>query len=363
MKNLSRTIAALLLCLPCLALPAGSLSLTPSPLSNPQHSAGRHFGVMAIMPQHHNTSTPALYPATRACSDEGRTTPPVLAEPPSSSPFTIRAPFRLAGRLIIVQAEIDGQKGNFILDTGAEKLVINERHFGKGWRDARSTKAGMLGNVAEGHSCRLINLAWQGMSFKKVKADVVDLSHLEEQKNFPILGLIGYEIVKDYELLIDFQQRQIVLTRTNETGERLDNLAAIAPPVDSLPFSLARHMAVLDGDINGHGVAFGLDSGAEYNLLNRKAGREVLSNFEAMQHAAIHDAGGRASTELPAGRLYQLNIQNLSCSGMPTVLMNMDNLNRLLQSRLDGVLGAEFLATRRTIINYKKKKLYFLEWE
>lgn len=363
MKNLSRTITALLLCLPCLTLSAGSLSLNPSPLSNPQLSSGRHFGVMAIIPQNHNTATPVLYPATRAYSDERRTTPPVLAAPAAPSPFTIRAPFRLAGRLIIVQGEIDGQKGNFILDTGSEKLVLNEKHFGKGWREEKSGKIGVLGNVEKEHSCLLINLDWQGMSFKKIKADVIDLSHLEEQKNFPVLGLIGYEIVKDYELLIDFQQRQIVLTRTNEAGDRLDNFAMMAPPVDSLPFSLARHMAVLDGNIDGHNVAFGLDSGAEYNLLNRKAGREVLRNFEAMQHTAIHDAGGRASTELPAGRLYQLSIQNLSCSGMPTVLMNMENLNRLLQSRLDGVLGAEFLANRRTIINYKKKKLYFLEWE
>lgn len=363
MKNLSGTITALLLCLPYFAQPAGNRTLNPGPQSHPQLSAGRHFGVMAIIPQNHKTIKPEPEPVVRACSDIGQTALPIMAPPPSPSPLTIRAPFRLAGRLIIVQAEIDGQKGNFILDTGAEKLVINERHFGKGWRDDRSAKAGVLGNIAEGHSCLLVNLAWQGMSFKKVKADVVDLSHLEEQKNFPILGLIGYEIVKDYELLIDFQQRQIVLTRTNETGERLDNQAATAPPVDSLPFSLAQHIAVLDGDINGHGVAFGLDSGAEYNLLNRKAGREVLRNFEALQHAAIHDAGGRASTELLAGRLYQLSIQNLSCSGMPTVLMNMDNMNRLLQSRLDGVLGAEFLANRRTIINYKKKKLYFLEWE
>ena len=41
----------------------------------------------------------------------------------------------------------------------------------------------------------------------------------------------------------------------------------------------------------------------------------------------------------------------------------MENLNRILQARLDGVLGVEFLSGRRTIINYKKKKLYFLEWE
>ena len=56
------------------------------------------------------------------------------------------------------------------------------------------------------------------MSFKKIKADVIDLGHIEEQKNFPILGLIGYEVLKDCELLIDFQQRQVVLTRTNEAA-------------------------------------------------------------------------------------------------------------------------------------------------
>ncbi|MCB0588447.1 MAG: aspartyl protease family protein [Phaeodactylibacter sp.] len=326
MKSLSGIIAAILLCLPFFALPAG------------KQTASLVLGGAQV-------TLPIQYKANYL------------------SPFTIRAPFRLAGRLIIVQAEIEGQKGNFILDTGSEKLVLNAKHFGSGWRDERSIKVGMLGNVEKEHSCLLRNLTWQGMSFKKVKADVIDLSHIEKKKNIPILGLIGYEIFKDYELLIDFQLRQVVLTRTNEAGDRLDNLAIIPPMVDSLSFSLAQHIAVLDGNIDGHDVAFGLDSGAEYNLLNRKLDREVLKNFEAIQHAVIHDAGGRASTEQLAGKLYQLSIQNLSCPGMPTVLMNMENLNRVLQSRLDGLLGVEFLANRRTIINYKKKKLYFLEWE
>ena len=38
-------------------------------------------------------------------------------------------PFQLAGKLIIVKATVDGQPGNFILDTGVSKLVLNDRYF------------------------------------------------------------------------------------------------------------------------------------------------------------------------------------------------------------------------------------------
>jgi hypothetical protein len=38
-------------------------------------------------------------------------------------------PFRQAGNLIIVEATIDGLRGNFILDTGAPYLVLNATYF------------------------------------------------------------------------------------------------------------------------------------------------------------------------------------------------------------------------------------------
>ena len=46
---------------------------------------------------------------------------------------------------------------------------------------------------------------------------------------------------------------------------------------------------------------------------------------------------------------------------MKTVLTNLRKMNAAFGTRLDGVLGFEFFAQKRTIINYRKKKLYFIK--
>lgn len=307
----------------------------------------------------------------------GRTPPPVspapiqakrLVAPPEFvqgvplSPYTLRVPFRLAGRLIVVQAKVEDQTGNFIIDTGSSDLILNTRHFQGGIQKSGTVSVGATGDVREVRSRRIQRFHWDSLTFKRVNADLIDLNHIERKKNIRLLGLIGYQLLRDFELLIDFQLRQIILTRTDRRGERLDPLAIAEEPVDSLNFELRRHVVVVNGKVNGHRVAFGLDSGAELNLLDREVKRRVLDQFKISRRVVLNGMNGAEETEVLAGKLYRFRAKNQRCSGMKTLLTNMDDLNRAFQTKLDGLLGYEFLCVRRTIINYKKEKLYFLQW-
>ena len=42
---------------------------------------------------------------------------------------TTRIPFKLIDNLIVIEAELLDQKGNFIVDTGSETLILNKAHF------------------------------------------------------------------------------------------------------------------------------------------------------------------------------------------------------------------------------------------
>ncbi|HMQ86887.1 MAG TPA: hypothetical protein PKB07_04855, partial [Flavilitoribacter sp.] len=44
---------------------------------------------------------------------------------------------------------------------------------------------------------------------------------------------------------------------------------------------------------------------------------------------------------------------------MGTLLPSLEDMNNEFHTRLDGVIGMEFLFPRRTLINYKQKKLFF----
>lgn len=304
-----------------------------------------------------------------------RASPPSGAETPSIAvshlqfprgeelgPYTIRVPFELAGRLIVVEAAVEGLRGNFILDTGSGELILNASHFSGGRPRSNVASMGTTGAVEEVRVRAAQAFAWDSLAFEKIQAHIIDLSHIEAKKNIRVLGLIGYEVLKGYEVLIDFQLRQITLTRLDEAGERLDSLAILEEPEDSLDFRLQRHVIILNGWVDHTPVQFGLDSGAELNLLHSRVKRRILNHFKISRRVNLNGMGAR-DVEVLAGRLYRFRCNDrIRCSGMRTLLTNLDDINAAFGTKLQGVVGYEFLCMRRTIINYKKKKLYFLKW-
>lgn len=275
-----------------------------------------------------------------------------------SGPASIRIPFRRVGRLIAVQAIIEGQKGIFFVDTGASKLVLNNQYFEGVYRVQGIVGGGTTGQFSDVSRRIVDTLQWDNFIFTNYPADVIDLKHLEDTKNIQVFGLIGYDVLKDFEIFFDFESSQLVLTRLDKAGEKKDSLSVPEMPVDSVDFDLRRYVIILNGEVNGVPVKFGLDSGAELNLLHHKIDREVLDHFEVIKRVKLLGTG-QEKIETIAGRLFRYSCGNIKCGGMRTLLTNMNTINKTYQTRLDGIIGYEFLSDKRVAINYKKKKLYF----
>ena len=91
-----------------------------------------------------------------------------------TDPNTVYIPFRLVGRLIAVEARADTVAGAFILDTGAERLLLNKNHY----RDRRIEQLVSMGNTGAVQAAGerwVDSLIWDNLFFKHVQADVVDL--------------------------------------------------------------------------------------------------------------------------------------------------------------------------------------------
>lgn len=275
---------------------------------------------------------------------------------------TIHIPFKLAGRLIAVEARIDTFEGTFILDTGAQRLLLNQSYFRGRSRPNISAAIGNTGMVESVTEKRVDSLHWDNLFFENLEANVLDLSHIERKKNIRLLGIIGFDVFKDFEIFLDFQLRQLILTRLDKDGFRLDPDALWETPYDSLDFKLYRHLIILEGDVDGTPLRFSLDSGAELNLLDRRVKRKVLDSFDIIRRVKMLGAG-QNTIEVLAGTLYGIRCGNQQEPEMRTLLTNLTEMNVSFNIRLDGVLGYEFLSSRRTLINYKRKKLFFFQMQ
>ena len=269
---------------------------------------------------------------------------------------TIYIPFTLVGRLMVVQARIDTLAGNFIVDTGSERLLLNKDYVRDNTNKA-VTAVGNTGFVAVSER-QVDSLNIDQLAIYNILAHIVDLDHIELKKNTRILGILGYNVFQHFELFIDFQNSRIVLSRVDRKGIRLDSIAYYELPYDSLDFTLKNHLIVVETVVNGVKVEMFVDSGAELNLIDRRVGKKVLEKFAIIKRVNLIGVGKR-QVEVLAGTLADVACGNQRTKSMNTLLTSLDEINTSFGTSVEGVLGYEFLHSRRTLINYQKRKLYF----
>lgn len=277
--------------------------------------------------------------------------------------YTTRIPFKVIDQLILVEVDILEKSGNFIIDTGSETLILNSVHFKAPYKylDDGKQKNGVHQSIENVREKYIKALSIHHLSLEQLNADVIDLSHIEKVKNIKLLGIIGYSILKDFEVFIDMHLNQITLTKTDKYGERLSKKVYAETIHDSIDFKLKKHTIVLDATIGTEKVKFGLDTAAEYNQLNEDLDSEILDYFYPSKELKLTGASGLKMKVL-AGKLYRVSLNDSIYFGpMKTVLTNLREMNSVFGTNLDGILGFEFFAQKRTIINYKKRKLYFIK--
>ncbi len=285
----------------------------------------------------------------------------VLTEASWQSPNIIRVPFTLTGTLITVRARVDTIEGNFFFDTGAKQLLLNYRYFPRQLRASSIRNGGITGAVQVLGTEKIDTFQLDNLLSVKVSADVIDFTHLELSKKIDLVGLIGCEVYKDYEVLFDYEARLLVFVRTDAKGERFENLPTWEyQPVDSFPISCTGHVAIVRLKFGSKTIKrFALDSGAEQNLLDMHSGKGFLKeNFEIRRRVKLR-AVGQQSVEVLSGMLQNASLDTFQFKPMATLLTTLDEINAAYQTDVDGVLGYEFFSQRAVSINYKKRRMTF----
>jgi hypothetical protein len=280
-----------------------------------------------------------------------------IIQSPSIEVNSISIPFLLVGRLIFVQARVDTFFGNFLVDTGSEKLILNQEYF----RQHNGKKVYTTGNTGEVETAYLRQvdtLHLGAFNISNLQAHVVDITHIEQSKKIKIIGILGYDVFKDFTIFFDFQNSRIVLNRLDKNG-RIDNLfQQTEKPFDSLKFTLNKYLIIVKGSVNNIPLRLILDSGAELNLMDKQINRKVLENFTVIKNVAMVGVG-KNKVDTQSGMLKEVKFGNQEGSNMRTLLASMEDINSANNMTVDGVIGYEFFNRRRVMINYKNSMLYF----
>jgi predicted aspartyl protease len=281
--------------------------------------------------------------------------PEELTTPPSAD-----APARVLNGLLLVEAEIDGQRGSFLLDTGAPALVLNKREFAAPATETTLAAAGSTGvnGKMAGMSYHLVQkFDWQGISFQQKDVPTLDLTSLEKKLGgLTLLGLIGYNMLSQYAVTLDYRAGQVRLRRPDPT-------AVPAPALMRVPFTMSGHLPVVALTVGGQTFQVGVDCGAQANLLDQQYQAGLAHELRKTSTARLSgaDAATRAVT---TARLPEVRLAGpLVFRRQATVFADMAHLNQNPnRTPLQGLVGYPLLSQYRPTIDYVNKQLYFSAW-
>jgi len=274
---------------------------------------------------------------------------------PMGSLESVTIPLKRAGKLFLIEARIDNETGNFVFDTGSSHLVLNKTYFRKYLSTETDNAGGITGATATIGHIKIKRLEIAGLGFDNLPADVTNLGHIENRRGVKILGLFGFALLKNLEIVIDVNRNELRLYRIDKNGNRINSQR---PSKFDITQKIAEHQNVLfvQARIGGKLLDFCLDTGAESNVLNSYASRKVLGTVTIQRRSSLVGVG-TARSEVIYGIMNDFNFGDHPIPNMQTIITSMDNMSESYGITIDGMLGYDFFSQGEICINMIKNEL------
>jgi len=271
-------------------------------------------------------------------------------------------PFSKIGSLIILKGKVDAQEGNFILDTGCPRLLLNLtyfRHYNQS--NTETARQGIGTSDVEAFQTSIKQFTFGNYTFSNIDAELTDLGNIENSRGLKVLGLIGINLLKGFEVIIDYNFNQIHFHKIGkkEMGSYQHDMLHNTNEYITLPFNLYENRIVIEGAIASKKVRLLLDSGSESTIISSKLPDKILDKITIVGRTQVSGIGSKRIDVL-RGNLKSLQIGSHSISEIPVLVANLEKscLSGQFGICFDGVIGLDYLSVKKIAFNFIKRNIY-----
>lgn len=268
----------------------------------------------------------------------------------------INIPLTRAGKLLLIEARIDNEIGNLVFDTGASGMVLNSTYFRDYVKSETKISSGINGDIGSIQSITVDSINLGDISFRNVKADIIELGHIENSRGIKVLGLFGFSHLRNYEVIIDVKNNQLTLIKVDKKGNRITSCITPYNPDRVEPILESNNVVFFNGLIGGRIVKFCLDTGAEINSISNSLPKVALSTVSITRRINLMGAGS-TKKEVLYGVMNDFTFAGKQIEGMETIITNLSTLENVYNMKFSGVVGFDFLNKGAIIINIRKKQM------
>jgi predicted aspartyl protease len=284
------------------------------------------------------------------------TEPVISVIPEQENEAHIMIPLRFVGNLMLLECRIDSISGYLVFDTGASEIILNQVYFRHYSARTLPQTAGITGSAGEVKTITVGSILVSELEFRKVTTHMADLSHLENNRNVRILGLVNFELFKAFTLVIDARNAQLQLIPQKEKGKKNKGLPDAQNQDVILHVDFSQNILFLPGSIAQKKIRFCLDTGAETNVINSRNPDAVLNTIAITGKTTLRGTG-RGKNEVLTGTLKECDIGGSKFQDMRTIIANLDPLNEAYGYHIDGMLGYPFLQKCCLCINFAEQTM------
>ena len=269
-------------------------------------------------------------------------------------------PFNRIGILIVLKGVVDGVEGNFILDTGAPHLVLNQVYFRHYPVSVVSNEehTSVSGTASAIQKTTVKNFGIGAMSYHHFEADLVDLGQIENSKGIKVLGLIGYELLKNCEMVIDYESGMVYFHRIG----RREGAKYNSPHLQQAGFlteeiAVQNNQVMLNLHLKGKKLKLVLDSGAETGILDSRLPESILNHVSIIGRMTIKGTSTK-DVEALRGNANGLQLGANALEPMPVLIANLEHTCFSQNMGVHGVIGLHFMPLKKIGFNFVTRKMY-----
>lgn len=270
----------------------------------------------------------------------------------------ISVPVILAGNLPLVEVLLNGESCLFLLDSGAPFSILNSKYIDG--VDTSEKKLGSLHDINGNASTSNMDivmvkeLEFAGNKMKNQKIVILDMSHLETYlKTDGIYGLIGYDMLKEYDFFLDYSKKTLTLINPDYIDGFIKNNKLKI--YSKIACSMIEHIPVVETLIGNKIYRLGIDTGAEFNLIDSFYFSELESFLKNKEKTELGGASG-AKREIYQAEVKTMKIGKKTYKDLKTGFSDISHL-RKIKDGYEGILGYPFLSVHPILISYKRKEL------
>jgi len=263
----------------------------------------------------------------------------------ASANNSITIPFELVDGLTIIDAEVDGVHGRFLLDTGSDGIFID------GVISKPNHSILTIGGTAEIETRSLEELIVGNFVQNDLEAQIISLKPIEEHLGIDLTGIIGGHVFLPKVVVMDFKKSIIILSdklsRKDKKGYR-----------QSVNISLENHIPIAKIKIEGEVYNFALDSGSSIHFVDA----ELLDNLRGVKkldESSTMKCLSNKNVLIQKARVNSLIMGDAIFQNQDCMPRSFTHVNNNLGTDLHGILSLSQLSIEIVAIDYSRGKFHF----